>query len=204
MAGYVSPGMTTPTSAPSEQRARILDTALALMSERGSADTSMRRLADACRLNVATLYHYFPSKSDLLRSVIEERGYFGLLADEGLPDPLTMDAELPVAERLVAFLAFVSAAARAEEAPIRLLLGEGLRQEPTAQSTASDLLAAIDDAMGRWLAEAFADLPGDPAVQGRVVRHLVVSRLVDVLATPVAAVADDETWAREVAPVLLP
>lgn len=194
--------MTTTRSA-SDQRARILDTALALMSEHGSADTSMRQLADACRLNVATLYHYFPSKSELVRSVIEERGYFALLADEGLPDPLAIDADLPLEERLVAFLAFVSAAARAEEAPIRLLLGEGLRRDATAMATVTDLLGAIDQAMGRWMAEAFADLDGDPTTQGRVVRHLIVSRLVEALATPEAAVTDDETWAREVVPVLL-
>ena len=39
-----------------------------LVSERGAAGTSMRRLAAACGLNVATIYHYFPSKADLLRA----------------------------------------------------------------------------------------------------------------------------------------
>ena len=61
--------------APSAARTRILDSALGLMSERGAAGTSMRRLADACGLNVATIYHYFPSKADVLRAVIEERRY---------------------------------------------------------------------------------------------------------------------------------
>ena len=51
-------------------RTRILDAALALMSEQGSAGASMRQLAAACDLNVATIYHYFPSKADLLRSVM--------------------------------------------------------------------------------------------------------------------------------------
>ena len=53
-------------AAAGEQRGRILDAALALMSESGSAGASMRQLAAACGLNVATLYHYFPSKADLL------------------------------------------------------------------------------------------------------------------------------------------
>jgi AcrR family transcriptional regulator len=58
-----------------DQRGRILDAALRLMAEQGSAGASMRQLAAACHLNVATLYHYFPSKADLLRSVVEERRY---------------------------------------------------------------------------------------------------------------------------------
>ena len=49
--------MSTTTNGAPDQRARILDTALRLMSEHGSADTSMRRLVTACGLNVATLYH---------------------------------------------------------------------------------------------------------------------------------------------------
>ena len=51
-------------------RARILDAALSLMSEHGVAGTSMRMLAGECGLNVATLYHHFPSKADLLRAVL--------------------------------------------------------------------------------------------------------------------------------------
>ena len=193
---------TTPAAAGADQRARILDAALALMSEHGSADTSMRRLAEACSLNVATLYHYFPSKSDLLRSVIEERGYFALL-DEALTDAIAVDQTLPVGDRLVAFLTSLSAAALAEENPIRLLLGEGLRQEPTAAATVTELLAAIDEAMARWLTEGFGDLPGDPGSTGRLIRHLIVSRLVEVLATARPAATSDDDWAREVAPILL-
>ena len=44
-----------------DQRGRILDAALRLMAEQGSVGASMRQLAAACDLNVATIYHYFPS-----------------------------------------------------------------------------------------------------------------------------------------------
>ena len=54
------------------QRARILDAALTLVSDLGAAGTSMRRLASTCGLNVATIYHYFPSKADLYVAVVEE------------------------------------------------------------------------------------------------------------------------------------
>jgi AcrR family transcriptional regulator len=189
-----------PAPAAPDQRARILDTALDLMSQRGAADTSMRTLANACGLNVATLYHYFPSKTDLVKAVISERGWFVLLEED---DAVTFDTEQPLEPRLVAFLAFLSEVALAEEKPVRLLLGEGLRQEPTAVSTVADLLAAIDNAMARWVGEGFPDLEGDPVVQGRAVRHLLVSRLVQVLAGTPGPADDHTAWAREAAAILL-
>ena len=72
-----------------ESRKRILDAALVLMSEHGVAGTSMRMLAGACDLNVATLYHYFPSKAELLQAVLAERGYLERLRTEQPPAGLT-------------------------------------------------------------------------------------------------------------------
>lgn len=190
---------TTTNGAP-DQRARILDTALALMSEHGSADTSMRRLANACGLNVATLYHYFPSKTDLVKAVIEERGYFDLLVGE---DAVSFDMGLPVEKRLVEFLTFLSAVTLGEEVPVRLLLGEGLRRETTAVAMVTQLLGAIDDAITSWIAEGFPDLPGQPAAHARAVRHLLVGRLVEALAARPGAIEDDRTWAKETAAILL-
>ena len=190
----------TATNGAPDQRARILDTALALMSEHGSADTSMRRLANACGLNVATLYHYFPSKTDLVRTVIEERGYFDLLVGE---DAVSFDLDLPLEERLVSFLTFLSAVTMAEEVPVRLLLGEGLRREATAVGMVTQLLGAIDEAITRWMSEGFPDLPGDAARHARAVRHLLVARLVEGLAARPGAFADDTTWARETTAILL-
>ncbi len=58
----------------SATRQRILEIALSLMSQRGVDGTSMRDLAAAAGLNVASLYHYFPSKRDLLEAVLVEEG----------------------------------------------------------------------------------------------------------------------------------
>ncbi len=59
------------------------------MAERGVHAMSMRTLAAECGLNVATLYHYFPSKAELLAEVVRGQDYAGLLAP--LPP---IDAEL--------------------------------------------------------------------------------------------------------------
>src|SRR6185437_9783857 len=75
-------------SAPGEgsaTRRRILQIALSLMSQRGVDGTSMRDLASACDLNVASLYHYFPSKSELLEAVLVEHGFLPVHAPR--PDP---------------------------------------------------------------------------------------------------------------------
>ncbi len=139
------------------RRERILDTALDLMSEHGASATSMRRLATACDVNVAALYHYFPSKADLLRSVIEERRY-GLRLRE-IP---SVDPALAPRERLVALILAMWEGANDEEAIWRLLLGEGLRGDETALAVGRDILAALEPALAVWLAELFP-----PSADGR-------------------------------------
>jgi AcrR family transcriptional regulator len=184
----------------SDQRTRILDTALALMSERGAADTSMRRLAAACDLNVATLYHYFPSKADLLASVIAERRYFELLA-EGVPD---VDGSLPVDERLRALLVWLADSAAAEEALIRLIVGESLRHEPEAVDTVIELLAAMDSALSRWLEVGFAELGAGVDELARSIRAQLIGLLVQELAAPsVDRAAAHRRWADDLVTIVV-
>jgi AcrR family transcriptional regulator len=191
--------VTTPVDAP-DQRARILETALELMSERGVADTSMRRLASACGLNVATLYHYFPSKADLLASVIVERRYFEQLAE----DEPRIDPSLTPVDRLRGLLVWLADAAAEEEALIRLIVGEGLRQDPDAVDETVELLAAIDAALTRWLQEGFDELRVAPEVAARSIRAQLVGLLVQELVVPSAdRRAAHRRWADDLAAVLL-
>lgn len=164
------------------QRARILDAALALVSELGAAGTSMRRLASACGLNVATIYHYFPSKADLLRALIEERRYGERMAAEDPP----IDATAPPGERLAGFFTWVAARTLEEETVLRLLVGEGLHGNETARTSARALLAALDDTMAGWLAAGFPELATtatSPAVAARLVRRALLAVVTEHLAT---------------------
>jgi AcrR family transcriptional regulator len=163
-------------------RARILDTALTLMSQMGSAGTSMRRLASACGLNVATIYHYFPSKADLLRAIIEERRYGERLATE---EP-AIDPALPPHERLAAFVRWVAERTLDEEVVLRLLLGEGLRSEPAAMDTAAGLLTQLDAGLAAWLAGGFPELDGRGLavdVAARLVRRSLLALVTERLVT---------------------
>ena len=125
------------------------------MAEHGASATSMRSLATACHLNVAALYHYFPSKADLLRSVIEERRY-GLR----LRDAPAIDVTLPPRDRLVALVLAMWDGVREEEAVWRLLLGEALRGDETAAAVGHDILDALAPALRDWLAELFTEPDG--------------------------------------------
>ena len=158
-----------------EQRVRILDLARSLMADVGAHATSMRRLADAADLNVATIYHYFPSKADLLRAVIEERGYPGQLAE------LTpaADPARPPAQRLAQTVRWLLREGVAEHETWKLLIGETIRGDDAARSAALDLVDALDTTLARWLDEHFAELAGDPSATARLIRNQLVACFIE-------------------------
>ncbi len=163
---------------PLDQRGRILDAALVLMAEQGSMGASMRQLASACDLNVATLYHYFPSKADLLRSVVQERRYGERLAQDVPP----LDPSLAPRTRLVALLDWLWANALEEQAVWRLLVGEAVRGEVAATEAAQEVVDLLALTLEGWLDEGFPDVAGDHAAIARVIRAQVFALVVEHLA----------------------
>lgn len=166
---------------PVDQRERILDVALGLMAEAGVHAMSMRKLASACELNVATLYHYFPSKADLLRQVIAHQEYEAQLAQSPSVDPA-----LPPEQRLAALLRWIWSEMATQDDMWRLLLGESLRGRPEALESAADLSATFEDALRRWLDQLLPDVPGDRVAFARVLRGLVYGFFVENLPLPAA------------------
>jgi len=151
------------------QRDRILEITLKLMSAHGAQAMSMRRLADACGLNVATIYHYFPSKAELLRQVIAQRSYEERLLTERPP----VDLDAPPAERLGQLVAWIWEEMNDQDDVWRLLLGESLRGDTEAMASALSLSATFEDALIRWLGEFLADLPGERVATARTLRGLL-------------------------------
>ncbi len=184
-----------------DQRGHILATALDLMSERGAPDTSMRNLADACGLNVATLYHYVPAKAALVHAVIEDRRYLDRLAEDVPP----VDLDLPPRERLESVLQWLWRATLDEEALVRLILGESLRAEPAALEIVRRLLAAMDAGFEVWLTELLPELTGDKAAMARILRGQLIAWLIEgVLVAAPDREASFDRHAGDLAAVLAP
>lgn len=170
--------MSAGAAAPSRQR--ILDAALVLMSEHGASGTSMRQLADACELNVATLYHHFPSKSDLLRALLAEQGYLERMATD--EPPATLAEPSAPATRLAGLVTWLWEAVVPEEAVWRLLIGEAMRGDETARSEARVLVDGMDVAMAAWVAELVPELAERADAVARLVRSTLFSLMVEHLA----------------------
>ena len=183
-----------------DQRGRILDAALLLMAEQGSAGSSMRQLATACGLNVATLYHYFPSKADLLEAVVRERRYGERLAEDAPP----IDREVPARERLVALLDWLWAHALEEQAVWRLIVGEAVRGEVAATRAAAEVVDLLGATLEEWLSTGFPDLGGDPAALARVIRGQVFALVVEHLALGGVTKKVAHQRAEDLAAVLVP
>ena len=76
-----------PDAAPPARREEVLETALTLVSERGVAGTSLRKLAAELGMSQPSLYHYFPSKDALVSAVVEYCAEKMLASSLDLPPP---------------------------------------------------------------------------------------------------------------------
>jgi AcrR family transcriptional regulator len=167
------------TDAPAlaDQRDRILGIALDLMAASGVHAVSMRKLASACGLNVASIYHYFPSKEALVAEVIARQSYEELL--EQVPP---VDPTLPPPERLAALLRWVWSELSDHDAIWKLLVGESLRGNDQVVAAAFELSSAFEAALDRWLADLFTELPTDRATFVSVLRGSIYGFFLEMMA----------------------
>lgn len=64
-----------------ERRNQLIDTALELFAERGLDNTTIKDLSVKAGVAQGLIYHYFDSKEDLLRAVVERHNVLPQLAD---------------------------------------------------------------------------------------------------------------------------
>ena len=137
----------------SATRRRILKIALTLMAQRGVDGTSMRDLASAAGLNVASLYHYFPSKRDLLEAVLVEQGFLPLQAP-----PAELDGERTSEVSLAQLVADILVSMFEVEDFVRLMVGEAMRGESTARAVGLDLFTSFQEHIEEWITKNRPDL----------------------------------------------
>jgi AcrR family transcriptional regulator len=98
------PGRPTGAARGPEQRARLLDAALALFARKGIVDTTLGEIAREAGFTPAMMHYYFKTRDQLLDVLIDER-FTPLRASLGVPfqenpdDPVTAITQL--AQRLV-------------------------------------------------------------------------------------------------------
>ncbi len=169
----------------SATRRRILQIALTLMAQRGVDGTSMRDLAAAAGLNVASLYHYFPSKRDLLEAVLVEHGFLPVHAPR--PDPREYEnIDSPLAQLLADILVSMFEV----EDFVRLMVGEAIRAETTARTVGLDLFTTFQNSIEEWITKHRPDLAEHPGAGpvSRMLSAMVVGIFVQHAA---GAIGDD-------------
>ena len=181
----------------SDQRDRILDETLALMARSGASGTSMRAVATACGCNVATLYHYFPSKHDLLQAAIAHRRSADLTI-RPFPEGIAGSVE----DRLAALLDHLFFGMTDDEELWRTLLAEAIHGDDDVLGPLLETANAFEHALDAWLRDLCPDAPAlhDEAVV-RAIRNAVIGVLVEHLPQPEGRRAALAARARELAHV---
>jgi AcrR family transcriptional regulator len=174
------------------QRARILAAATDLIATHGVDGMTMRQLAAACGLHIATLYHYFGSKSDLLGAIVDDRHYDAGLRDLVLP----VDPRLPPRPRLVSLFTTLATESLGELRLWRLLIGESLRDDAVALAEARRLSGALEQAVARWLGDLFPELGAGPAAPEPEATTAVVTGQLLAVFLEEMMLGDDDRGAR--------
>ncbi len=174
------------------QRARILAAATELIATHGVDGMTMRQLGAACGLNIATLYHYFGSKSDLLGAIVDERHYDAGLREIALP----VDTTLAPRPRLERFFTQLATQSLGELRLWRVLIGESLRDDAVALAEARRLSVALEEAVDRWLGEMFPELDTDPATPDRTATTSVITGQLLAVFLEEMLLGDDDRMAR--------
>ena len=129
-------------------REKLLTTALGVFAERGTDGGSMREVARRAGVNVATAYHHFGSKRDLLLTIFREM--FVDVADyDGAWGPAPDDPREALQALLHLSWAYLSSGADV----LRLAIAEGLKGD-------QEILAVFDEWQQR----------GDRAIENQLLR----------------------------------
>ncbi len=80
---------------PEERQVQIVEAAAKLFAEKGFDGTSIDDIAEACGVAPGLIYHYFDSKVDILRALIERKSFLPKMAEIlKLPPKATVEETL--------------------------------------------------------------------------------------------------------------
>jgi AcrR family transcriptional regulator len=89
----------------SSARARILEVALEMFIEHGYDKTSLREIAEHLGVTKAALYYHFPTKEDIVTSLLEDRArQLAHLTEWGRQQPRTLETRQELVRRYASML----------------------------------------------------------------------------------------------------
>lgn len=110
-----------------DKKQAILDQAAALVAKKGFGQATMLDVAKACGTSKSHIYHYFPSKEDLLYAIVHDH-----ITRQAADLVRIVELPLPAQERFAQFVdRFMTGAAREREQHIILM--NDLKYLPRAQ-----------------------------------------------------------------------
>jgi AcrR family transcriptional regulator len=122
-----------------DRRRQLLQTALALFSERGVAGASMRELAQRAGVTVAATYYHFESKRALLLAVFEELGSLEDIRARLGPEVVAVLSKVPAVDAIALILQVCWDRMEANAAYYGLLHAEVLRGDPDARAVSMQM-----------------------------------------------------------------
>lgn len=171
-----------------DRRAAILDTAIAVIGERGFHGFSIRDLAMRCAMTDAGLLHHFGSKADLLLAVLDHRD-----AQDEHAIAALFPADAPPRTRAEVLRVLSALVARNAERPELVRLYAMLRVEAlAADHPAHRYFVTRDRLARRRFSELFGALTDTPenlarqvlaAMDGLELQWLLEDRAFDLAAT---------------------
>jgi AcrR family transcriptional regulator len=161
---------------PVSSRARLLQAATEVFSERGFQAATTREIAQRAEVNEVTLFRHFRTRRELMRAVVEQilQAEVAFMARFALQ---TGDFRTALREYVEAYLDLVER----RQGIVRAILGEGHLLPPEVQQTVVDLLLPVK----RQLAEWIASLQQNGSVRPDVDPLAAIEMLRDALQTAV-------------------
>ena len=171
-----------------EARRAILDATEALMLESGSANFSIRRLAQRCGYTAPTIYHYFGDKEGVVAALLEER--FTRLLESVRQEEMGPDPVDNLRRMVQSFAEF------GEQNPTFYRLVAAGRSDGTDRTPpAAEAALALLEKPWQDLAEAGRLYCGDPRAAGQSLWALLHGM------TALRAARPEHDWADDLFPV---
>jgi AcrR family transcriptional regulator len=160
-------------------RAKLLETALAVFAERGADGGSMREIARRAGLNVATAYHHFGSKRELLLSIFKELGFVDTPLDLSGWDPAANGQSAEEVLELIMLGAWTSMSTGADV--LKLAITEALKGDEDVRAVFDEWQRQGDRFLEELVVQTGLADPTTAADRALALRHVIWGRFVSAL-----------------------